>query len=300
MITLYRILKFGLLNFWRNWILSSASVVVLAISILVISLFMAFNFFLQKAIESINQKVDVIVYFKDKTPEDEILDLEDELKTLVEVKDVEYISKEKALEKWLSQTENEALRKIISEEENPLPRSLEIKLTSAEYTPKIIDFLNKEEYKDKILKIRYNRMVVEKIISYSKAVRKVGIILSTIFVVISFYVVLNTLRLAIYSRKDEIEIMKLVGATPSYIVMPFVVEALIVGFLSAVIAFIFVIFGTNYAIKLILPREILEELSFLVKGLSLGSAKIFGLQVLLGVSIGVICSLIGVKRYLKS
>jgi cell division transport system permease protein len=94
--------------------------------------------------------------------------------------------------------------------------------------------------------------------------------------------------------------MKLVGATPSYIVMPFVVEALIVGFLSAVIAFIFVIFGTNYAIKLILPREILEELSFLVKGLSLGSAKIFGLQVLLGVSIGVICSLIGVKRYLKS
>jgi len=296
---LFRIFKFGILNFWRNWILSSASIIVLAIALLIISTFVVFNYLLQKTIQGINQKVDVVIYFKDTVEENDILSLKENISLWQEVRNVEYISKDKALEKWLAQTDNERLKQIVSTEENPLPRSLEVKLTSAEYVSKVVDFFNRDENRDKLTKIRYNRLVIEKIISYSNAVRKVGLVLSLIFTLIAVYVVLNTLRLAAYSRRDEIEIMHLVGASPSYIVMPFVVEAVLFGILGALVAFLLTLLGTHYALAILLPKEIMTEISSFLSNTSFGTVRILILQLVLGVVIGVICSLIGVKRYLK-
>jgi len=296
---LFRIFKFGILNFWRNWILSSASIIVLAIALLIISTFVVFNYLLQKTIQGINQKVDVVIYFKDTVEENDILSLKENISLWQEVRNVEYISKDKALEKWLAQTDNERLKQIVSTEENPLPRSLEVKLTSAEYVSKVVDFFNRDENRDKLTKIRYNRLVIEKIISYSNAVRKVGLVLSLIFTLIAVYAVLNTLRLAAYSRRDEIEIMHLVGASPSYIVMPFVVEAVLFGILGALVAFLLTLLGTHYALAILLPKEIMTEISSFLSNTSFGTVRILILQLVLGVVIGVICSLIGVKRYLK-
>ncbi|MDD3774073.1 MAG: permease-like cell division protein FtsX [Patescibacteria group bacterium] len=299
MITLYRIIKFGLVNFWRNWVLSSASIIVLAISILIISAFVSFNFVLQKAVEGINQKVDLIAYFNDSADEAKISQLQDVLSSWPEVKQALYVSKNEALKKWLANAEDERLKTIINEKDNPLPRSLEVKLNSADQAQKVIDFFEQKENKSLISKVRYNRIVVEKIVSYSRAVTKVGIILSGIFVLVAIYVVLNTLRLAIYSRKEEIDIMKLVGASPGYIVFPFVVEGILFGFLGAIIAFILSLLTLQFGISALLPPEVMTELSSFLQLSRINLGILFLFQLFLGIIIGVICSLIGINRYLR-
>jgi cell division transport system permease protein len=300
MITLYRVVKFGLVNFWRNWVLSSTSIIVLAISLLIISAFVSFNFLLQKTVEGINQKVDLIAYFKDSANENQILQLQNVLSNWPEVRQANYISKDAALQKWLANTTDQRLKDIVTQQGNPLPRSLEVKLNSAGDAQKVIDFLNQNQNKSMIASLRYNKIVVDKIVAYSKAVKKVGIILSIIFVLVAIYVVLNTIRLAIYARKEEIDIMKLVGASPGYIVLPFLVEGILFGILGAIIAFVMSFLATKFGINALLPQDVLSELgSFLnVSGLSLG--YLFLLQLGLGVFIGVFCSLIGVNRYLKN
>ncbi|MCD6194995.1 ABC transporter permease [bacterium] len=295
----FRVLKFGWLNFWRNWVLSSASIIVLAIALLIISTFVAFNFLLQKTVEGVNQKVDVIVYFKDSAKEETIEEIKNELSVWDEVKSVNYITKKEALEKWLSTVEDERLKDIVSERNNPLPRSLEIKLVLPEYASRVVEYFSQEEVKSDVSKVRYNRLVVDKIITYSKAVKKVGISLSIVFALVAVYVVLNTLRLAVYARRNEIEIMKLVGASPNYIVMPFIVEGIMFGVLGAVLAFALTLLGAKYALSVLFPKEILNEISSFLQFSSFGLTRVFALQIGLGVLVGVVCSLVGVKKYLR-
>ena len=300
MITLYRVIKFGLVNFWRNWVLSSTSIIVLAISLLIISAFVSFNFLLQQTVEGINQKVDLIVYFKDSADENQILQLQNVLSNRSQVREVNYISKDAALQKWLANTTNQRLKDIVTEQGNPLPRSIEIKLASADNAQSVIDFLNQDQNKTLIANIRYNKIVVDKIVAYSKVVKQVGIILSGIFVLIAFYVVLNTIRLAIYARKEEIDIMKLVGASPGYIVWPFLVEGILFGVMGAAIAFLLSLVAGKFGISALLPQDILNESSSFLNVSSINLGYLFLLQLAFGVVIGVICSLIGVNRYLKN
>lgn len=300
MITLYRIIKFGLVNFWRNWILSSASIIVLAISLLIISAFVSFNFVLQKAVVGINQKVDLIAYFNDNADEQKLLLLQNTLDGWPEVREATYLSKTAALQKWLANVQNADLKNIVTADNNPLPRSLEIKMTSADQVQKVIDFLNQKDNKALISEIRYNRLVVDKIVTYSRAVTKVGIILSGVFVLIAIYVVLNTIRLAIYSRKEEIDIMKLVGASPGYIVFPFVVEGILFGLLGGIIAFILSLLIMQFGIGLLLPPAIMGELGQFLTISSVNFIYLLLLQIGLGILIGIICSFIGVKRYLRN
>jgi len=243
--------------------------------------------------------MDISVYFNDSASTDEIIQLQRSLASRDDVTEVKYISKDEALAKWLATVENERLKKIITERDNPLPRSLEVKLKSADYAQRVVDFLSKEEYAKDISKVRYNRIVIEKIITYSKAVKKVGVILSLIFGLVAVYVVLNTIRLAIYARRDEIEIMKLVGASPNYVVMPFIVEGIAFGVLGAFVSFLFCLIGVKYGLNIIVPKEVLSEITTFVQFSEFSLAKIFLLQIGLGVLVGIVCSLIGVRRYLK-
>ena len=243
--------------------------------------------------------MDVIVYFKDSAKEETIEEIKNELSVWDEVKSVNYITKKEALEKWLSTVEDERLKDIVSERNNPLPRSLEIKLVLPEYASRVVEYFSQEEVKSDVSKVRYNRLVVDKIITYSKAVKKVGISLSIVFALVAVYVVLNTLRLAVYARRNEIEIMKLVGASPNYIVMPFIVEGIMFGVLGAVLAFALTLLGAKYALSVLFPKEILNEISSFLQFSSFGLTRVFALQIGLGVLVGVVCSLVGVKKYLR-
>jgi len=305
MISVARIIKTGFQNFWRNGLLSLATTLVLTLTLFTISIFVSLTIFANAAIQSVNSRIDVVVYFNDEVAEDEIKTIEEEVKQLSNVRETNYVTKEQALEKWMGKIEDESLKQSISPENNPLPRSLEVKVKDPEHTQEIADYFQQEEIAPKVHRVRYNKEVIDKLVRYTATLKKIGLALVIIFVVISIFVVFNTIRLAIYARRDEIEIMKLVGATSSYIRWPFVVEGTLFGIFAAIIVSLVTIFGGRYLFSTgFLPIGNLNEiLNFLgPNAAQYFSSKAFTIilyQIVVGIVLSVGCSLIAIRRYLK-
>lgn len=305
MINLFRILRYGFQNFWRNGLLSIATTLVLTLTLFTISIFVAISILASAAVQSINSRIDVVVYFNDSVSEQNILNIKENVKSLASVRDVTYISKEEALSKWISSTDDQSLKNAITTDNNPLPRSLEIKIADPTKTQEVADYFNQESMKPLVHRIRYNKEVIDKLVRYTSAFKKIGLALVVIFVIISIFVLFNTIRLAIYSRRDEIEIMQLVGATSSFIRWPFVVEGTLFGIFAALIASLLIIFGGRYLFSsgIIPVSNINEVLSFLgpdaAKYFSGATSQIIIYQVATGIILSVVCSMIAIRRYLK-
>jgi cell division transport system permease protein len=305
MLTFYRIIKAGFQNFWRNGLLSLATTLVLTLTLFTVSVFVSLTFIANAAITSINSRIDVVVYFNDDVTESRILNLEQEVGAFKSVRETKYISKEGALNKWMESTDDQSLKKSITSENNPLPRSLEIKVKDPEKTQEIASYFDREDIKPMVHRVRYNKEVIDKLIRYTSAFKKLGLGLVIIFIVISIFVVFNTIRLAIYSRRDEIEIMKLVGATSSFIRWPFLIEGTLFGVFSALIASGVIILGERYLFSSgVLPVSNFNEvLNFLgpdaAKYFSGKEIQIVLYQVIVGILLSVVCSYIAIRRYLK-
>lgn len=305
MLNFFRIIKYGFQNFWRNGLLSIATTLVLTLTLFTISIFVAISLLANAAVQSINSRIDVVVYFNDNVSEQNILNIKDNIRSLSSVRDVTYISKEEALNKWISSTEDQSLKNAITADNNPLPRSLEIKIADPTKTQEVADYFNQDSMKPLVHRIRYNKEVIDKLVRYTSAFKKIGLGLVVIFVIISIFVLFNTIRLAIYSRRDEIEIMQLVGATPSFIRWPFVVEGTLFGIFAAIIASLLIIFGGKYLFSsgIIPVSNVNEVLDFLgpdaAKYFSGATLQIIVYQVAAGIILSVVCSMIAIRRYLK-
>ena len=305
MINIFRIFKYGFQNFWRNGLLSVATTLVLTLTLFTVSVFVAITLLANAAVQSINSRIDVVVYFNDEVSESDIDNIQAEVKSLPSVRETTYISKEEALDKWIANTEDESLKNAITAENNPLPRSLEVKIADPQRTQEVADYFNQDRIKPLVHRVRYNKEVIDKVVRYTSAFKKIGLGLVVIFIIISIFVVFNTIRLAIYSRRDEIEIMQLVGATPSYIRWPFVVEGTLFGIFAALFASLIIIFGGKYLFSSgIIPATSLNEvLNFLgpeaAKYFSGASVSIILYQVIVGILLSVVCSMVAIRRYLK-
>lgn len=305
MVNFFRIIKYGFQNFWRNGLLSVATTLVLTLTLFTVSVFVAITLFANAAVESINSRIDVVVYFNDDITDLDITKIEQEVKALPNVRETTYISKDEALNKWVAKTEDQSLKNAIAPENNPLPRSLEVRIADPQRTQEVADYFNQDRIKPSVHRVRYNKEVIDKVVRYTSVFKKIGLGLVVIFIIISIFVVFNTIRLAIYSRRDEIEIMQLVGATPSYIRWPFVVEGTLFGIFAALFASLIIIFGGKYLFSSgIIPAANLNEvLNFLgpeaAKYFSGATYNIILYQVIVGILLSVVCSMVAIRRYLK-
>lgn len=305
MINFFRIIKYGFQNFWRNGLLSVATTLVLTLTLFTVSVFVAITLLANAAVQSINSRIDVVVYFNDEVSESEIDNIQTEVKNLSSVRETTYLSKEDALNKWIANTEDESLKNAITAENNPLPRSLEVKITDPQRTQEVADYFNQDRIKPSVHRVRYNKEVIDKVVRYTSAFKKIGLGLVVIFVIISIFVVFNTIRLAIYSRRDEIEIMHLVGATPSFIRWPFVVEGTLFGIFAALFASLIMIFGAKYLFSsgIVPVSNVNEVMNFLgpeaAKYFSGATINIILYQVIVGILLSVVCSMVAIRRYLK-
>ena len=302
MINFLRILKFGFLNFWRNPWLSLATTLITALTLFIISIFFLLNLVTQTTIRAIEEKMDLTVYFKDEAKEEEIFELKDRLALMPEVKSIKYISKEEALAIWQQLPTSERIKQLVTPEKNPLPRSLQIKVEHPEDLDKISTFLSGKTYQEIIreggISYQKNKLIVERLTNITKFVKKIGFILGIIFLAISILVIFNTLRLTIISRKDEIEIQRLVGATNWFIQGPFLVEGILYGFLATLLSTVFIYFLLRFTSPLII--KYLGEVSFnLEQFFASNLSLIFLIQFVVGVFIGSVCSLISIKKYLR-
>lgn len=307
LVNLGRVFKFGLLGFYRNRWLSLVATAVLALTLFTISMFAILTFAINVTTFRLKEKVDLSVYLTDEAKDEEVTNLKNTLSTLPIVKNVESISKEEALKIWQKRMEKKPkLKEVVTSEENPLPRSLEVKVTDPGQMETLVKFLEQDKYKGIIRKLSYqeNKVVIERLLDLTKLLRKIGLTLSIIFIIVSILVVLNTIRLAIYNRGDEIEIERLVGATYWFIQTPFILEAFLYGFFAAIFSTLFLYYTLRYfAYNILSTFPSLTSLSVagpeLLSFFSENLYTILFLQMLLGIFLSISCSLISLRRHLK-
>lgn len=243
-----RIIKSGFINFWRNGVVSFASILVMTMTLFVLGSVLFVNATLDASLNQIKDKVDINVYFVTNAKEEDILTFKNSLEALSEVAMVEYVSREQALEQFKIRHENDELTLQALDElgENPLGANLNIKAKKTSQYEGIAKFLeskNALSTVDKttiIDKINYlqNKTAIDKLTKIIDSAETFGFIVITILIIASIIITFSTIRLAIYTFKDEISVMKLVGASNSYIRGPFVFEGIMYGITAGIITLI--------------------------------------------------------------
>ena len=297
-----RVIKFGFLNFWRNPWLSLATTFVFALTLLIISIFFFLILGSQATISAIEEKMDLSVYFKDEAKEEDIFNLKDTLGIFPQVKSVKYISKEEALVIWNNLPTSQRIKQLVTSEKNPLPRSLQVKVSKPDALDNITDFLSAKKYQDIIreggISYQKNKLIVKRLTNITKFIKRAGGVLSLVFLAISFLVMFNAIRLTILSRKDEIEIQKLVGATNRFIEGPFMVEGILYGLFATIIS-TSILYGLIRFVSPMVARY-LGEVSFNIESYFISNLLlILVIQFVIGALTGIVCSLISVKKYVK-
>ncbi|MCL5410550.1 MAG: ABC transporter permease [Patescibacteria group bacterium] len=290
----------SLVSFWRNRWLSLAATLIMVLTLITISFFVSLLLITNRTTESLRDKVDMSVYFNDDTSKDQITAIQNILLSRSDIKSVDYVSKEKALESWRNRNkDNDKIRDLISDTDNPLPRSLEIKTKKPEDLDKINTFLGSKDYQSLIKEISYkkNKDLVDRLVKITNFLKISGWAMSLVFVLISILVIYNTIRLTIFARCDEIAIMKLVGASDLYVRGPFVFEGIGYGVLGAIVSSLIFTFTFRLTVPAAESYLGLSNLNSNYLGISL--VIIIGLQFLVGLVLGIFCSVLAIKKHLK-
>ena len=303
MTTFLRIWRAGFKNIFRNAWLSTAATSIMVVTILIMTFFAFSSIFVRSQLTQVRSKIDLSIFLSDDATKDQIQALQSKIGGIENVTAVNYVSKTDALERLKnSSTEGEKLAKSAQEIGNPLPASFEVKLVNIDQISSSNGNIKSLEeatiITDTSLDNRDdNRQgVVENVISISNSVSRIGAILSILFLVIALMIIFNTIRMAIFTRREEVEIMKLVGATKWFIRGPFLVEGTLYG-----------IFGAILSLAILIPFTRAVS-PFLTDKLGAGSTldyfashflAVSGSMFAIGILIGIISSWLALIRYLK-
>ncbi|MFA6525739.1 MAG: permease-like cell division protein FtsX [Patescibacteria group bacterium] len=300
--TLGRILKFGFQNFKRNFWLSLVTVFILVLTLFSISVVFTLNVVADNAIKSVKDQVDIDVFFDPTVPEDKVVAVQAYLESMSEVKNVEYISKDQALENFkLAHKDDLQIQESLSEiEENPLPSALVVKAVSLDDYSSIVVKLDNSEYSDLIASRNFedNQVVIERLTAITDRIYQFGIGVSAIFILVAILVVFNTLRMNMYTQREELGIMRLVGAQNMFIRLPFVLESVLYGILASVIT-ILILFPLLSAVSPYID-SLFEGYDFnMFAYFTANFWAMLGLQILISIVISVISGMIAISRYLR-
>ena len=300
MVTLSRIIKFAWQGFLRNGWLSVSTIGIMILALLVFESLILFNVIAGGAIESVQEKVDISVYFKSNVSEDSVLNIKRSLEGLSEVKAVEYVSREEALEEFKARhADDETIVQTLEElDENPLLASLNIKANELGEYDTIASYLEAPNLADSIEKVTYaqNKVVIDRLDKLTNATER-GVVALTIFLAfLAVLVTFNTIRLAIFSNREQIEIMRLVGASNSFIRGPYIAEGVLYGLIAAVVSF---------AILVPVISFMSPHIAGFILEVNLGDyfannwVNLILYQVLFGVTLVIVSSAIAIRKYLE-
>ncbi len=298
---LARIIKYGWQNFSRNKWLSVATISILVLTLFVFQWLILFRVVSEMGIESLKDKIDISIYFKEEVDEAKILAIKKTIESNSEVKQVEYISPDKALETFKERHSNDpTINKALAElEKNPLSASLNIKANDPAKYPVIATYIESQtNWQPMIEKLNYrqNKTVIERLARVVDVTEKIGFVLTIFLALAAILVTFNTISLAIYASREEIGIMRLVGAANRFIVGPFVftgiLYSLIAAFAATFLSWPLVSFVSPYLNSFLLDINLYTY--FMSNFFSL-----LGFQILFGLVLGVVSSVIAISKYLK-
>ncbi len=302
-LTFVRMCRYGVNNFTRNAWLTVAATVVMTITLLIVFVTVVAQNVLADTVVEVGKNIDRSIYLKKDTTEQQAAPIIADLKKLSNVESVTFVSSDEARASVAQQNKsNSGVLNALNEATNVLPETLKIQLKDVSDTSQLVAFVknnqNLKEYIDdrQPTFMSDRKVATDTIASWTVIAQNIGIGASVVFVAISMLIIFNTIRMAIFNRKDEIEMMKLIGADKGFIRGPFVVEAVVYGFIAAVAAT-----GIGMAI-LYSVRANVDEWFKLGPTLDMFTTYIgFVLlgMIVLGALIGMVSSLLATRRYLK-
>ena len=288
-------------SFRRNFLMGFTAITTVAITLFIVGFFAILVFDIQGIINSIKGQVELAIYLQDNiSPQLEDY-IETEINSWEETSEVKYISKEQALERFREQNEGSDILKEI--QGNPLPASFEITLNDPEKVELVaLRFLDKDgNYIEGIDDVVYGQAYVRRLFSITAIIGTIAFIIIIVLLLATIVLIFNTIRLSIYARRKEIEVMKLVGASNWFVRIPFLFEGFFEGFMgSAVSVALLYLLGNFLLIKgerVIVDTMRIKELAILGSGHII--IYVYAVLILLGGLLGVISSSIALRRYVR-
>ncbi|MEK6206297.1 MAG: permease-like cell division protein FtsX [Chloroflexota bacterium] len=223
-------------GFWRNPVMSLASTFTVGLMLLLFAFFLATDRGLQAAVNVLESKVELAAFLEDDARVSDVLALRARIEADPAVSKVDYITKEQAMARLVDIASRRPDIQIVDTSSNPLQNSLEIKLAHAQDAPRVTAALRDEVGGGVVSDVVDNPQVVDKLLTITRVLSFGGLAVLAMMLVVALFVIVNTIRIAVHARRDEIEIMKLVGATDWFVRLPFILEGMLVGALGAVAA----------------------------------------------------------------
>jgi len=299
-----RSIKYGFQNFGRNIFLSIATTSIMVLTLFGLGFFMVINQISSQALDGIQDRVDISVYLKEGIDETQVNQFVDYVKGIEGVKEANLITKEMAMDKFKETYKDEPaiLQSLQVLDENPFPKTLTIKAQNSQFYQSINDTLLGSEYKESTIQdTDYQKStskdIIDRLNNIIKVTRNVGISVIVVLATIAVLITYNTIRLTLYSYRQEIEIMRLVGANDTQIKGPFFVEGVLFGVFGTFISFLLL-----FVVVLIISSPIASFVSSSQSPSNYvltNAFLIIGVQLLVGIILGVGSSLIAINRYLK-
>ncbi len=303
-ITFTRICRYGLSNFARNAWLSTAATLVMTVTLTIILATFTLHLVFNDTLADVRQKIDISIYLSDSITAEQQQEFIDAIKSIQGVTTIDYVSKEQARDDYIAQNSGdvqqlEALN--VLGDTNPFPASLKVHVDDTDHLEDIADLVGEDQYasyQSKTASISGSRKeAIENIARIAQFSEIAGLAVSGIFLLLSIMVIFNTIRMTIFNRRDEIEMMKLIGANKSFIRGPFIVEASLYGVFAAVIA-VAIMYSALLAVGTSISDygiTIQPTIEFFTKY----PALIFLGEVGAGILIGIFSSALAIRRYLK-
>lgn len=299
-----RIIRSGYRNFTRSGFTSMSSILMLTITLFVITSLIFIQAALNASLNEIKEKVDITVYFIPGAEESQIFEIKDSLSGFPEIKDVSYTSSDEAVEEFKERHSDDylTLQALDELDNNPLGASLNIKA----YDPSMYDSISNYFKNDNVLsrgaltiidKVDYhqNKIVIDRLNSIISGAYRLGLIVSIILILISIIITFNTIKLIIYMSRDEISVMKLVGAGSEYVRGPFIVSGVLVGLCSSLLTIIIFV-----PVSIWLGNQMTDFLGLnMFDYYKSNFAQLFVIIVVLGIFLGGISSFFAISKYLK-
>jgi cell division transport system permease protein len=294
--------KESVLNFQRNWVMSLGAVITIYLSLLLVGIFIATGFVVNSIVADVENKVTIQVFLKDGAATEDVNALQAEVLKDALVEGVDYTSKDEALKKFKEDMKQSP--EIIDQlEGNPLPASLDVTLKDPRTVEQMVAKIKKKELFLKVAdrpdnpeeSLKYGQQIVNKLFAFTRVIRIIEVVFVIMLGVVSLIFINNTIRLAIYARRKEIGIMRLVGASNWFIRTPFLLEGVLQAMIGATLAIVTVV-----ALQAAILPRVREALPFLAVTLSGAATTQIALALIVaGVVIGVGGSWLAMARYLK-
>lgn len=303
-ITFNRIVHVGIKNFIRNAWLSVAATAVMVVALTIILSAFILNVTAKNAIAELSKNLKVSIYLLDDAPDISLRQLETSIRSTGIVDKIEFVSKEEARQKFTEsfQQDDQLIEGLALAGSDTLPASFEISVTDLNRMPEIQSIANRSEYKNVVESVTLGKTDAKKTIDRAAAAQRyiisASIISASVFAVVSILIIFNTIRMAIFTRGEEIRIMKLIGATPNYIRGPFLVEASMYGIIAGIIAN-----SAVYSMILSVGSKISNQAEFAATYAMFTKTSTVALMLLsaigIGIIVGIISSSLAMQKHLK-